>query len=226
MVKIDPNKPLPNHTKLRCEECYAKILLEYFYPNKYCGLIVQDKPDLYDKCNNIGIEVVEAADKQRKVLEKLWYTMPYVSKTKQEINKKIMEDAGEPYNEGFQIWNRPIIYDKNIDSKPFEVLYNAIKQKLKKLNCGGYKKCEHYELFVCSELMIRNEWNDKMLKRMIDISSGENLQYEWVHISAQDSLCSYSIKDNKVMVFDIERRVQKMLANQARKIVEQGETNE
>ena len=47
-MKIDPHKPLPSHTKLRYEECYAK---EFLYPNKYKDLAIRDKPDLYDFTN-------------------------------------------------------------------------------------------------------------------------------------------------------------------------------
>lgn len=222
MVKIDPNKPLPDHTKLRYEECYAKVFLEYFYPNEFCNLIIQDKPDLYDCKNDIGIEVVEAEEQRKKEAVKLWYTMPYVSEQEKVKNKDRMKQLGEEYTEGIQVWNRSIIYDRDIDSQPFDVAYNAIKQKLKKLNCGKYKLCKQYELFIYSELMIRKEWHEKMLKRLADISAEYELQYCYIHISTQDSLCSYGIKDNKFIVFNIEKD-QKMLAIKARELVEQGE---
>ena len=222
MVKIDPNKPLPDHTKLRYEECYAKAFLEFYYPNKYSNLVMQDKPDLCDFTNDIGIEVVEAVEKSRKEAVKLWYTMPYVSEDKQLRNKDRMKQLGEEYNEGFQFWNWVEIYDKNIDLEPFEVMYEAIKQKLYKLNHVGYRKCRQYELFVYSELMIRKEWHEKMLKRLADISAEYELQYCYIHISTQNSLCSYGIKFNEVTFFNIEED-QRMLATEARKMVEQGE---
>lgn len=50
-MKIDPHKPLPSHTKLRYEECYAKEFLEFFYPNTYKDLAIRDKPDLLDFIN-------------------------------------------------------------------------------------------------------------------------------------------------------------------------------
>lgn len=222
MVKIDPNKPLPDHTKLRYEECYAKVFLEYFYPNEFCNLIIQDKPDLYDCKNDIGIEVVEAEEQRKKEAVKLWYTMPYVSEQEKVKNKERMKQLGEEYTEGIQVWNRSIIYDRDVDSQPFDVAYNAVKQKLNKLNFGKYKLCKQYELFIYSELMIRKEWHEKMLKRLADISAEYELQYCYIHISTQNSLCSYGIKDNKFIVFNIEKD-QRMLATKAREIVEQGE---
>lgn len=222
MVKIDPNKPLPDHTKLRYEECYAKVFLEFYYPNKYSNLKIQDKPDLYDSINDVGFEVVEAEEAERKEIFKLWYTMPYVSECKRQKNKERMKQLGEEYTEGIQVWNRVITYDRGIDSQPFDIVYNAVKQKLNKLNCGNYKLCSQYELFVYSEIMIREEWNERMLKRLTDISSDYDLQYCYIHISTQDSLCSYGIKDNKFIVFNIEKN-QRKLAIKARELVEQGE---
>ena len=222
MVKIDPNKPLPEHTKLRYEECYAKAFLEFYYPNKYFNLEIQDKPDLYDSINEIGIEVVEAEETRKKEAEKLWYTMPYVSEGKQQKNKERMKQLGEEYMGNIQVWNRSIVYDRDVDSQPFDVVYKVIKQKLNKLNCGKYKLCKQYELFVYSELMIRKEWHEKMLKRLADISAEYELQYCYIHISTQNSLCSYGIKFNEVTFFNIEED-QRMLATEARKMVEQGE---
>lgn len=70
--------------------------------------------------------------------------------------------------------------------------------------------------------MIRKEWHEKMLKRLADISAEYELQYCYIHISTQNSLCSYGIKDNKFIVFNIEKD-QRVLATKAREIVEQGE---
>lgn len=221
MVRIDPNKPLPEHTKLRYEECYAKVFLEYFYPNEFCNLIIQDKPDLYDCKNDVGIEVVEAKEQRKKEAEKLWYTMPYVSEQEQVKNKDRMKQLEEEYMGGVQFW-KPISYDKDIDSEPFDVLYAVLNRKLQKLETGNYKSCKSYELFVYSELMIRKEWHEKMLTRLIDISTKYSLNYQRIHVETQDSLCLYNIQENTFKFWDITEK-QKELAIQARKLVEQGE---
>lgn len=221
MVRIDPNKPLPEHTKLRYEECYAKVFLEYFYPSEFCNLIIQDKPDLYGSKNDVGIEVVEAEEQRKKEAVKLWYTMPYVSEQEKVKNRDRMKQLGEEYMGGFQVWST-ISYDKDIDSKPFNALYDALKRKLQKLKNGNYKSCKSYELFVYSELMIRKEWHEKMLARLIDISTKYSLKYERIHIATQDSLCLYNIQKKTFKFCDITEK-QKELAYQARKLVEQGE---
>ena len=60
MAKIEKDRPLPSHTKLDYDECYAKIVLEKFFPDQYENLQISDKPDLRDISNNIGIEVTSA----------------------------------------------------------------------------------------------------------------------------------------------------------------------
>ena len=35
MAKIEKDRPLPSHTKLDYDECYAKIVLEKFFPDQY-----------------------------------------------------------------------------------------------------------------------------------------------------------------------------------------------
>lgn len=221
MVRIDSNKPLPEHTKLRYEECYAKVFLEHFYPNEFCNLIIQDKPDLYDCKNEVGIEVVEAKEQRKKEAEKLWYTMPYVPVEKKKKNIGRMKQLGEEYTGGVQFWGT-IIYDEGIDSKPFDVLYESIICKLKKLNKGNYQLCRRYELFVCSELMVIEEWNRKLLERLEELSSGYSLKYNRIYLLSQEYLCLFDIQEHKFYNVNIEKE-QKLLANQARKLVEQGE---
>lgn len=120
-MKIDPHKPLPSHTKLRYEECYAKEFLEFLYPNKYKDLAIRDKPDLYDSINDVGIEEVEAENERKKEAVKLWYTMLYVSENKKQQNKERMKQLGEEYSEPIQIWKSDD-YSKGLDSEPFVVL--------------------------------------------------------------------------------------------------------
>ena len=67
MVKIYKDKPLPPHTKLDYQECYAKLLLESSFKKfKMDDLIIRDKPDLCNKANDIGIEVTDIMSKDKK----------------------------------------------------------------------------------------------------------------------------------------------------------------
>lgn len=41
-MKIDRNRPLPAHTKYKYEECFAKIILEHLFPQRYIDLKIED----------------------------------------------------------------------------------------------------------------------------------------------------------------------------------------
>ena len=101
-MKIDPHKPLPSHTKLRYEECYAKEFLEFLYPNKYKDLAIRDKPDLYDSINDVGIEVVEAENERKKEAVKLWYTMHFLYNKQLKLTGKVESVAKKYFGKSFK----------------------------------------------------------------------------------------------------------------------------
>lgn len=37
------------HTKLKYDECFAKLILEEYFSDRYGDLQLQDKPDLFDR---------------------------------------------------------------------------------------------------------------------------------------------------------------------------------
>ena len=102
-MKIEKDKPLPDHTKLDYYECYAKIVLEDLFPDRYFNLILADKPDLqgYD----VGIEVTKANGKNREELEGCWVTANNCSnwaKACRCVDR--MKQLGAEYNRAVQSW--------------------------------------------------------------------------------------------------------------------------
>lgn len=104
MPKIEKGKPLPDHTKLDYDECYAKLVLERHFPNRYSSLKIIDKPDLIDEEKCIGVEVTSAIPIKRREAIKLWYKMPYYSANEQKRAKERMKQLGEPYQGMVQCW--------------------------------------------------------------------------------------------------------------------------
>ena len=94
MAKIRENEPLPPHTKLSYDECYAKLILEKFFPNKYENLQLSDKPDLRDLKHNIGIEVTSAIPKEEQEALNLAAMIPYVDEQAQERRRKRLKKMG------------------------------------------------------------------------------------------------------------------------------------
>ena len=93
MAKIEKDRPLPSHTKLDYDECYAKIVLEKFFPDQYENLQISDKPDLRDISNNIGIEVTSAIPQSEQEAMALACEIPYLEKEKQDANCKFKLDT-------------------------------------------------------------------------------------------------------------------------------------
>ena len=56
MAIIEKDKPLPRHTRLDYDECYAKLVLEKFFPEEYQNLTISDRPDLRDEQHNIELK--------------------------------------------------------------------------------------------------------------------------------------------------------------------------
>ena len=84
MKKIEKDRPLPGHTKLDYYECYAKIVLEEFF--SYNNLLLDDKPDLQDIQNSIGIEVTTAEEPKMLEAENLYLKLIYADEDTIERN--------------------------------------------------------------------------------------------------------------------------------------------
>ena len=83
-MKIDKNKPLPDHTKLDYDECCAKLILEELFPNRYHNLLLADKPDLQG--TNVGIEVTIANDSKMQEALNNWVKAYNCSDEKKKAN--------------------------------------------------------------------------------------------------------------------------------------------
>lgn len=75
MPRIIPGEPRPDHTKIDYDECYAKLVLEKVFSERYNNLIFSDRPDLRNQRNTIGVEVTSAIPEDVKESTKLWYRL-------------------------------------------------------------------------------------------------------------------------------------------------------
>lgn len=99
MAKIEKDRPLPSHTKLDYDECYAKVILEKFYPDRYVDLLLDDKPDLRDTSNGIGIEVTSAIPQNEQEAMSLACEIPYLEKEKQDKRIAYLKKKGYNYTQ-------------------------------------------------------------------------------------------------------------------------------
>lgn len=199
-MKIDRDKPLPDHTKLDYYECYAKVILEDLFADRYGVLDILDKPDLQNNEKDIGIEVTSADSPERREAVKLWYTMPYVSKEKQKSNKERMEQLGMEYQGGLQVWPTVSYSDSEIEGYPIEYFLKAVNKKIKKLNGEGYKSFTSYDLFVYSEIYVSKSLL-LQVKEKLKVMNAADKKFTKIYLCAQEKFISF---DMQVGTFNID----------------------
>lgn len=226
MSKIDKDKPLPYHTKLRYEECVAKVFLERYFFERYGMITIVDRPDLYSKKADIGIEVTEAVDPNKKEAERMWYTMPYLKTEKEKQNHiNRMEELGVHFvSEGVQSWPGQAYYD-GANSDPYVVLYSALQTKLEKIKAGKYKRCEKYEIFIEGEMMPRAEWSSKLTSKIKDVIDKVGLKPNRVYLLTQGILQAFDFDIAKTIWIDTGKEYDDLVCK-ARELVEEAEENE
>lgn len=141
-MKIDEDRPLPDHTKLDYNECCTFLILKELFPDRYKTLEISDKPDLQG--DNVGVEVTIAGDKNHMEALNNWVKACHcVDAKKRESYIKRMEQLGVVYTGGIQSWPEQISSVKYI--------IEAVNTKMKKVQQGKYKYFPEYELFIFTD---------------------------------------------------------------------------
>ena len=154
-MKIDRNRPLPAHTKYKYEECFAKIILEHLFPQRYIDLKIEDRPDLQDLEHQIGVEVTSAVPPEDREASSLWTSTVYMDdgpQKKRNIDR--LAQLGVHYTGGVQVWPSKSYQTDSLENSPYWALIQSFSDKIQKLNQGHYAKLNQYDLFVHSELFI------------------------------------------------------------------------
>lgn len=229
MVKIEKDKPLPNHTRLDYYECYAKIILEKFFPNEYKNLQIADRPDLREPIRNIGIEVTSAIPKKDKEALALASQIPYLDKKEQKKRIGYLHKNGYEYTEFFMI--HPIKYYSWLGleypdiTKTFcSVFIDIVEKKLEKLNNGTYDLLSRYDLFVQSELYIEEWMPEKLLDKLI-LLSNMSKSYHFIYLLALNGLFVFDISLKSWTMIETGKKLWG-LGELARNMVEAGEIND
>lgn len=189
------DKPLPEHTKIDIMECTAKIVLDEMFPNIFNGLIMDDRPDLQDELNSIGVEVTEANNQTQKRNEAL-----YAKIMSGEIKNR--EKAIETINNSYrpqkffdgQNWvSEPDRFCNGIligipDSDNFIRIIDAFSNKLKKLNDGTYKLLNSYYLFIHSDIFADDKMIRVAIEEMDKIQSALKYKFDTVYVYAPEYL--------------------------------------
>lgn len=210
--------PLPKHTKLDYYECYAKIVLSQLLSRDYENLIIKDKPDLQFPDESNGIEVTQAIDPDQQTAEMLYTDIQYgrVRSKEGAINK--IQKCGCKYENG-------ILFGKT-GTDSFELILQAVKAKLEKINHGGYAYFRHYDLFVFSDIYADNLMLKGALQSMFALSDGYKIFFQTIFVLVPGSLYVFDLSSKQTQVINYSNELQHKTACQAREMVEAAEIKE
>lgn len=188
----------------RYEECEAKLVLEEYSGDRYSSICLRDKPDLQDDIENIGIEV----------------TSSIPSEKRRQIHNWLEECEANGYDVNFwDAYENSDGYNKKESKRiGYSDFSNAFIRKRDKLNTGGYKKFDIYDLFILSEEHVYLEKLPKLLHRLVRLNKLP-LRYSRVYMYTQCMLITFDL-DNKTYKVDIIDE-QYEIAIEAERIVEE-----
>ena len=144
--------------KKNFNEYFAKVVLESCFPKRFDFLEVSDKPDLRHLGSNTGIEVTYSMPKKEAEAVNVWHRL-YNGKSKNcEKDIERLYQLGIEYDSQLFVWDQGC-YDENIRQGPIKEFFDAVKQKVERLNSktAEYAEIAHYELFINSTILIPNE---------------------------------------------------------------------
>ena len=214
-MKIDKEKPLPDHTKLDYDECCAFLILKELFPERYPMLQISDKPDLQGI--DRGIEVTIANDGKYQEALNNWvkaYTCADEEKQKNYIER--MKQLGVTYTGGVQVW--PVEENPSMDN-----IKNAVNKKMKKVSLGKYKKFREYELFIFTNTFL----HEKLLREVIEFFENLDVFDYFVRVYILETGFKLHIfQRNSHEIVDIDIFEQTKRNVRARKMVEEAEVVE
>ena len=209
-------KPLPEHTTIDYEECYAKLLLEDLFPDDLINLEIKDKPDLQSQ--NIGIEVTNARDEGQLTAENMYSNL---------LNDRVRDK--EKTIELIEEEHKCKVTDWCLIGKPQNVSINLIlksfSMKLKKLNHGGYNIYKSNRLFILSDIYADEKMLKEVLCEMIQAQAVNEKIFQKVYINVPRFLYVFDLEKDTYNVKEISSDTQFRLANGARNFVLAHENN-
>ena len=213
MVKIEPGKPLPDHTRLYYDECCAKLTLEEVLPMRYHDLLLADKPDLQG--NGVGIEVTIADDRKKQEAVSNWVKANYAENEGTRTRSiERMRQLGVEYTGGIQGW-------PGFDTSFYQIAA-AVEMKMDKLSKGNYALFPRYELFLFTDI-----WLSPKKKTEADeyfFSGKVKRFFQTVYVFSQGhEMHVFDTENNTYRLLLVDTSEQTNRNIRARRMVEEGE---
>ena len=222
----DDWRPLPRHTKLNYDECYAKVVLERFFPNEYQALQLSDRPDLRTKDGKVGVEVTSAIPQERQEALAIASEIPYCNPDDQKKKVDYLKKNGYEYTQygmfGPMRTCRSLgLAYPDIENTFCKDFISAVKKKLQKLNSRTYDLLPRYNLFVQAEIGVEDWMPPKLLERLCQLSTWQ-YNFDFIYLLDLKGLFVFDITAHKYSVKETGEKLWG-LGEIARKMVEEEE---
>lgn len=168
--------------KKNFNEYFSKVVLESCFPKRFDFLEVSDKPDLRHLGSNTGIEVTYSMPRKEAEAVNVWHRL-YNGKSKNcEKDIERLSQLGIEYDSKSFVWDQGC-YDGNIKEGPIKEFFDAVAQKVERLNSKNaeYANMAHYELFVNSTILIPDEQIMAVIRILKEINSRDK-KFETIYL--------------------------------------------
>lgn len=180
--------------KKHFNEYFAKVVLESCFPQKFDILEISDKPDLRHFVSGTGIEVTYSMPKKEAEAVNVWHRIHKGKSKNIERDIERLYQLGIEYDSQLFAWDQGC-YDENIKQGPIKEFFDAVKQKVERLNSktAKYAEMAHYELFVNSTILIPDEQIMAVIGILKEINNRDK-KFETIYLITNEQ---------KLYVFDI-----------------------
>lgn len=210
-MKIDKNKPLPDHTKLDYDECCVLITLQALFPDRYKDLTISDKPDLQGI--DIGVEVTIAdTTKHQEALNNWSKAVSCDDEIKKKKYIDRMSQLGVRYTGGIQFWPT--------QTPTAKYICDAVDSKVSKAKKGNYKSFMINELFIITDTWIREEIKQQIQDYLIE--KNVYIFFERIYVF-EKGLFLFVFEKNNVQYIEVISSEQTSRNIRAREMVEEAE---
>lgn len=159
--------------KIRCEECFSKLLIESVFPGEFGNLKFGERPDLQNDELNIGIEVTTAISQDEMNISGAFSDIISGTARNPEGSKKKIQKFGGHYDE-IGIVSFPVKY------RELNNIYSALEHKLNKLD--NYKEYKNQHLLITDRNFIKTEELKEMLETFNKIQGKYPKKFSYIFL--------------------------------------------
>lgn len=199
-------------TKYRYDECYAKLVLEKLFPEKYKNLKISDRPDLRDLDNNIGIEVTSCVPEEDIKAIKIYDIIRHSNDDERKIRlENWLVERNYIYSEyclehPMKSWHWSGLEYPNIKDTCCKLFLLSVNNKITKLNSGIYEELDEYELYVYSEIFIE-DWMPKLLMKELSLYNSKPKKFRYIYLLDLKELYVFDMPNQEIKIQERDERI-------------------